>query len=306
MVFHFFSLSSCAAPPLRPPPLFFSDCEADLLSFLCTASPPRLRPTPLSVAATWFTRTGRGSFLPLGPSCRAVLSPSCRVVIAAAQGRVGFGLLRRASVVRAFISGGSWAGSVNPRAWVVGLGLATGWDVRGSFFVLGFSFRSVFPFRSRVLFSFIIFSVCVVCWSDMGLADRCTDLLVQDLSRVCWLWGFGWILCWFGLKGFASMPISVFESEWILSMVKCTTPILISGRGVRDFEPMKVLVRNYIILPDPLARGCIGQRYMSQEYLRMSFCVCNCSFVYVELVIGSVVFVLFDYDLLCKCRMAFY
>ena len=114
--------------------------------------------------------------------------------------------------------------------FVLGLGLAAGWVVRVSFVVLVFKFFPVFSFRCLcVFFSFVIFSVCVVCLGDLGLADRFTDLLVQDLNRVFWLWGFGLIFCWFGLKGYASMPISVFESEIVLSMVKCMTPILISG-----------------------------------------------------------------------------
>uniref|UniRef100_A0A803LU95 ATP synthase subunit epsilon, mitochondrial n=1 Tax=Chenopodium quinoa TaxID=63459 RepID=A0A803LU95_CHEQI len=90
------------------------------------------------------------------------------------------------------------------------------------------------------------------------------DLLVQDLNRVFWLWGFGLIFFWFGLKGYASKLEFVFESEIVLPMVKCTTTSLISGRGVQDSESMKVHVRNYSLLPDPLARGCIGQRYMIQ------------------------------------------
>uniref|UniRef100_A0A803NC63 Uncharacterized protein n=1 Tax=Chenopodium quinoa TaxID=63459 RepID=A0A803NC63_CHEQI len=98
----------------------------------------------------------------------------------------------------------------------------------------------------------------------MGSADRCADLLVQDLSRVFWLWGFDLIFFWFGLKGYASKPKSVFESEIVLSMINCTTPNLNSGRGVQASESIKVHVRNYNLLPDPLARGCIEQRYMRQ------------------------------------------
>uniref|UniRef100_A0A803KYY2 Dihydrolipoamide acetyltransferase component of pyruvate dehydrogenase complex n=1 Tax=Chenopodium quinoa TaxID=63459 RepID=A0A803KYY2_CHEQI len=184
---------------------------------LVAALIPRFPAVSLLVVATFCRRTGRESYLPLSPSRRAVFSLVFPAIVAAVQGCVGFGLLGRVPAGRAFLYGGLWVGLVNLGAWMVVLGLAAGLFARVSFVVLVFNFLSVSYF-SRY---------------------RCVDLLVHVLNRVFWLWGFGLIFCWFGLKGYASKPGSVFESEIVLSMVKCMAPSLISGRGVRDSESMK-------------------------------------------------------------------